>query len=160
MECDPSKIRQKIRRYTTYLISGLSDFLPAYPGAVPTIGDDNQVDWSAVTWKGQRPDMSRALTAMGKMHELDNTPALVKQSVMLILDGSGTVVNKPQDAAKSAKAWCFWKKENQLRWYVAVDAAGFIYFVSPVYWGKVDDTCALIHTGFYEYVPIIWCPFA
>lgn len=149
--CDTTTIRSRLQNYTNYMILGLNDYLPNYPTNLPALLDDNTADMSGVRWSGPLPDLSRINQAMAKMRQCDNTPAIVKQSAMLILDGSGTVVRKPGDASKGAKAWCFWKKENQLRWYVAVDATGYIHFVSPVYWGKIDDTSALTFTGFYEY---------
>jgi hypothetical protein len=134
------------------MIQGLRDYLPNYPTDVALLTDDNTPDWSAVSWSGPQPDLSRANQAMAKMRACDNTPAIVKQTVMLILDGSGTLVRKPGDSAKGAKTWCFWKKEDQLRWHVAVDATGYNHFVSPIYWGKYDDTSALASTVFYAYV--------
>jgi hypothetical protein len=55
-----------------------------------------------------------------------------------------------EDGVLAAKMYCFWKQEDQIRWYIAVDALGHIVFVSTVYSGKLDDSTALINTGFYE----------
>lgn len=138
-------------RYGDYMSAGLADAMPMHPADLPAQQPDGSVDWSCQQWGGVAPDLLRAMKAMEGMHKDEYAPAAIRESIMWILDGTGTSIFRPTDPDRKAKMYCYWKKEDQIRWYIAVDACGYIDFVSPIYNGKLDDATALLQTGFYEY---------
>jgi DDE superfamily endonuclease len=131
--------------------AGLNLHAPMYALDLPAVDAAGMSDWSNVRWGGAAPDLVGALRAMVAMHNDAHAPPQIKRCVMLILDGTGTAIYQPSNNEDAAKMYCYWKQEDQMRWYIAVDASGYIVFVSSVYHGKHDDSSALTNTGFYEY---------
>jgi DDE superfamily endonuclease len=138
-----------LTRTSNQMIAGLNSHAPMHALDLPAVAA-GQCDWSSVRWGGATPDLSRMLLAMKGMHADVHAPDSIKTCVMLILDGTGTSIYSPTDPEDGAKMYCYWKQEDQMRWYIAVDAKGHIDFVSSVYNGKLDDSTALVDTGFYE----------
>jgi hypothetical protein len=128
----------------------MEEYLPMFSSTQAQLDAAGAADYSTMKWAGRRPDFARALEAMGRMCADTHAPVVIKDCVVWILDGTGTPIFRPTDPEHRAKMFCYWKKENQIRWYIAVDARGYIDFVSPVYHGKLDDSTALRLTGFYE----------
>lgn len=64
--------------------------------------------------------------------------------VVVILDGSGTATTMSVNVNQlDGFLYCFWKKQHQYRWFIAVDVEGRVLFVSDHYPGKVGDDVAL-----------------
>lgn len=82
--------------------------------------------------------------------EDENARRQFQQMLVLVLDGSGTEIHEPNHTLARMLNFCYWKDQYQIRWYVVVDMHGHIVFISSPYSGKVDDTAALLQTGFYE----------
>lgn len=102
-------------------------------------------------FRGARIDLARLqriTNVLSRDLELQNNP--FGTGLLEIGDGSGTQVFRPQVQDTGAKVFCFWKRQNQLRWYIFVDASGRIDFISSSYFGKIDDTTILEPSMFYE----------
>ena len=56
----------------------------------------------------------------------------------LVVHGSGTEINRPQDALLKRFIYTVWTKKHRVNWFVATTINGRIAYVSPVYPGKVD----------------------
>lgn len=78
-----------------------------------------------------------------------------KNTIVLLVDGSGTAIYTPVSHTEHTMFYCYWKKQQQTRWYIVTDLCGRILFVSAPYEGKLDDTKALDVTGFYKYVLVM-----
>lgn len=108
------------------------------------------VDWDKAIFRGVPPNFAAWNASMHHIRANATLDGRYDNLLLLILDGTGTTIFEPKSTACKALMYCYWKKEYQLRWYIATDAIGRILFVSTVYSGKTDDVKALEMTGFYQ----------
>jgi hypothetical protein len=141
-----------MREMTDNLLVVLESFLPAYATLNSDAGDAAHVGLVQTQFAGRAIDFDRTWKSMVAMDADDDENARkeFRQYLMLVLDGSGTVIHEPNQSLTRMQHFCYWKDQYQLRWYIVVDMHGHIVFTSAVYVGKLDDSAALLQTGFYE----------
>lgn len=141
-----------MKEMTKKLIIALKDFLPAFVTAASDAGDETHVGLVSARFGGRPFDVDRTWRSMAVMDadEDENARQQFQEYLVLVVDGSGTVIYEPNQTLTRLQHFCYWKEEYQIRWYVVVDMHGHIVFLSSTYVGKLDDSSALKHTGFYE----------
>lgn len=116
----------------------------------PVAEQSTLVDWNKVGFGGVPPDFAAWNASMHHIRADATLEGRYDNLLLLILDGTGTTMFEPLASGCKALSYCYWKKEYQIRWYIATDAIGRILFVSTTYSGKTDDVKALEMTGFYQ----------
>lgn len=132
------------------LVEGVYDWRPHSISPESNVSSADITDWSEVRFVGPGVDLMRLVRSMEPLVNDDVTEHMFDDDIILVVDGSGTLVYKPLDVGEAALMWCHWKKTNMTRWYIVTDMAGWVLFVSPCYPGKIDDTKALSFTAFKE----------
>jgi len=73
----------------------------------------------------------------------------MKGMALLCFDGTGTEIFSPLDTMDAKVAYCHWKSQHQLRWFLVVSHVGRILYFSGMYDGKMDDTA-------FDLCPTFW----
>src|SRR4051812_38914733 len=85
-----------------------------------------------------RGQLEKEMIESGMANEKD-----LRDLLILTIDGSGTSVFVLNSTFKQQEAFCVWKHEHQLRWFVVISPMGRISYVSSIYRGKYDDVRAM-----------------
>lgn len=144
-----------MRTMTARLVGALEYTMPAHLSGETVRGGSTKKHIDKPSFQGAEVDFQELYDAMAAMRADDDEKAReqLAKLLVLVLDGSGTLIYESNDIDAKMQNFCFWKDEYQLRWYVVVNMRGRILFISPVYPGKIDDSEALQMTSFYEYAP-------
>ena len=111
------------------------------------------IESGVASFAGAQVDVTKLYEHMDTVRaDKDERARLFDKCLIAAVDGSGTTVYIPDDVLEHLQCYCYWKSQYQLRWFIVTDMSGTILFVSNAYVGKMDDTTALSHNYFYDWL--------